>query len=231
MKKKYLTVGTILFWAAVALGRLGLLEMEQSEYSGLSPLCSGALMVGVLAILVSRHDAVRRARRGPPSGTVTHAPQGDSMASAAPGGVRGPEPSAPRLTHDSATATSATVPVAEEQQKRPVSPRVPIDYASEDPAYLKTLLYDDYLKTEHWAAVRSQALARAGNRCQLCARHEGPLHVHHNSYDHLGAERSYDLVVLCERHHRAYHPRMGKRYGGRRSRGRRRRPGSYSRGH
>lgn len=68
----------------------------------------------------------------------------------------------------------------------------------------KQRIYDQYLKTDHWTAVRESALARAGYRCQACARLHG-LGVHHNSYENLTYEAAEDLMVLCERCHAIFH--------------------------
>lgn len=69
--------------------------------------------------------------------------------------------------------------------------------------------YADYLCGEHWREkVRPEALERAGYRCQLCGVMDKTLNVHHNSYERLGNELPWDLVVLCEDCHAKYH---GKR--------------------
>lgn len=74
---------------------------------------------------------------------------------------------------------------------------VPLDY--------KSMPYSEYLKTEHWKAVRKAALQRAGNRCQLNSSHTKRLEVHHNNYDHLGEERPKDVIVLCRDCHSKHH--------------------------
>jgi hypothetical protein len=70
---------------------------------------------------------------------------------------------------------------------------------------LKDLPYQDYLATPHWQDVRHRALAYADHRCQLCGRGKVELHVHHNTYERLGAERASDVVVLCAEHHAKFH--------------------------
>ena len=64
--------------------------------------------------------------------------------------------------------------------------------------------YAEYLKTEHWKAVRGWAMSLAGNKCQVCGR-TARLNVHHNNYYHLHHESPRDVVVLCEDCHMMYH--------------------------
>lgn len=72
------------------------------------------------------------------------------------------------------------------------------------PSPLATMPYADYLRTEHWQGVRTAALTRAHNRCQLCDA-AGVLNVHHRTYARRGREKPQDVIVLCrpchERHH------------------------------
>ena len=69
--------------------------------------------------------------------------------------------------------------------------------------------YREYLKSDHWRAVRAEALKRAGYRCEFrylmlfrCPECER-LEVHHKpgAYKRLGEERAGDLMVLCHDHH------------------------------
>jgi 5-methylcytosine-specific restriction endonuclease McrA len=60
--------------------------------------------------------------------------------------------------------------------------------------------YRRHLASPEWAAIRKQALERAGDRCQMCNRPVAkgrPLHVHHRTYVNLGHELPEDLIVLC----------------------------------
>lgn len=66
--------------------------------------------------------------------------------------------------------------------------------------------YDDYLSSPHWQEMRKKALEHAGNQCMLNADHSKlNLHVHHNSYERLGAEELSDLIVLCGSCHKTFH--------------------------
>ena len=68
---------------------------------------------------------------------------------------------------------------------------------------LRALPYADYLRTEHWQAVRTAALVR-NRRCGACGSTDRP-EVHHNNYDHLGCEQPEDLIVFCEFCHERFH--------------------------
>jgi hypothetical protein len=78
---------------------------------------------------------------------------------------------------------------------------------------LSRMDYREYLQTPHWQQVRSDALRRAGCRCQLDASHTKRLQVHHNNYDCLWNEEPEDVIVLCDDCHRQFH--VGGRMPGR----------------
>lgn len=58
-------------------------------------------------------------------------------------------------------------------------------------------------------SVRRWALERAEKRCQVCNTDERTLHVHHRTYERVGAELPTDLIVLCDACHGVFH-REGK---------------------
>jgi hypothetical protein len=68
--------------------------------------------------------------------------------------------------------------------------------------------YKEYLKSEEWAVVSRLARHRDGNRCQLCGTTDGPLDVHHLTYERRGFERLEDLITLCHVCHFAEHERQ-----------------------
>lgn len=76
----------------------------------------------------------------------------------------------------------------------------------------KSLSYDEYLKTDHWQQVRSEALQRANYRCQLCCSKEN-LNVHHNNYENLWNEQLEDVVTLCRSCHAKFHNIKEQCYG------------------
>ena len=88
-----------------------------------------------------------------------------------------------------------------EVRDRMLSGTIPADIAD----YWASLPYDEYLQSEYWIDLRSQALDRAGYRCQLCNDRDG-LQVHHRSYERRGKPGEiHDLIVLCGPCHEAFH--------------------------
>jgi hypothetical protein len=72
------------------------------------------------------------------------------------------------------------------------------------PSLLRTMSYEQYLRTDHWLKVRDAAIERANRRCALC-NSEVNLHVHHRTYERLGRELPGDLTVLCSACHDKFH--------------------------
>jgi 5-methylcytosine-specific restriction endonuclease McrA len=70
---------------------------------------------------------------------------------------------------------------------------------------LRTMPFAEYRNQPEWVQRRREALARAGYRCQMGASHDGPLDVHHNTYQNYGDERLGDLVVICRSCHQKFH--------------------------
>jgi len=70
---------------------------------------------------------------------------------------------------------------------------------------LRSLPYQEYLKSTHWQRVRLDALKRAGYECRACEIDGVELQVHHLTYKRLGRERPRDLRVLCADCHKAVH--------------------------
>jgi 5-methylcytosine-specific restriction endonuclease McrA len=77
-------------------------------------------------------------------------------------------------------------------------------------AELRSMAYDDYLRTPEWKQTRAAALLRAGNACSLDVTHTDGLEVHHNTYERLGEELDTDLMVLCRHCHRLHHREYGR---------------------
>jgi hypothetical protein len=69
---------------------------------------------------------------------------------------------------------------------------------------LRTLSYEQYLRTDHWLKVRDAAIKRANFRCALCNSGVN-LHAHHRTYERLGRELPADLTVLCSACHDKFH--------------------------
>jgi hypothetical protein len=75
--------------------------------------------------------------------------------------------------------------------------------------------YHNYLNSPQWRARRKDRIQKAGGRCEWvtdnldgterrCQRTRY-LQVHHNSYEHLGAEYDGELDVFCWFHHTLEH--------------------------
>jgi len=71
-------------------------------------------------------------------------------------------------------------------------------------ALLRTMSYEQYLRTDHWLKVRDAAIERANHRCALC-NSEVNLHAHHRTYERLGRELPGDITVLCSVCHDKFH--------------------------
>lgn len=76
---------------------------------------------------------------------------------------------------------------------------------------LRSMPYEEYLKTEEWAAKREQTLERDEYRCRVCNEKEG-LQVHHRTYMRRGDEDLNDLTTLCSRCHEHFHRIISKEY-------------------
>lgn len=72
------------------------------------------------------------------------------------------------------------------------------------PSELKSMAYEEYLKTPEWQERRKKALANAKHRCQVCNSKDN-LNVHHRTYERLGEELPSDLTVLCYECHGLFH--------------------------
>ena len=70
---------------------------------------------------------------------------------------------------------------------------------------LRTMPYQEYLRTPEWRGRRERKLDQADNRCQFCNRHHYSLNVHHRTYENLGEELDGDLIVLCRACHGTFH--------------------------
>lgn len=66
--------------------------------------------------------------------------------------------------------------------------------------------YDDYLASPLWAANKERWYRQHTKRpqCHVCAK-RSKLHLHHCTYERLGAEAAGDLVILCAGCHMKVH--------------------------
>jgi hypothetical protein len=70
---------------------------------------------------------------------------------------------------------------------------------------LRSMPYQEYLKTPEWQARRERHLRAVGYRCQLCNVANVPLEVHHRPYERRGEELFTDLLALCPKCHSLFH--------------------------
>jgi hypothetical protein len=59
------------------------------------------------------------------------------------------------------------------------------------------LTYAQYIASDAWRERRAQQIEKDSRRCQGCGSTDD-LHVHHRTYDRLGAEAPGDIVTVCE---------------------------------
>ena len=64
--------------------------------------------------------------------------------------------------------------------------------------------YERYLRSSHWARVRSDAFEFYGRECSSCGSTKR-LDVHHKTYERKGKERISDLQILCHTCHSELH--------------------------
>lgn len=77
-------------------------------------------------------------------------------------------------------------------------------------AELRTMPYQQYLRTPEWRRTRAAALLRAGNACLLDVTHTDGLEVYHRTYERLGAELVTDILVLCHDCRELHHKENGR---------------------
>jgi hypothetical protein len=67
--------------------------------------------------------------------------------------------------------------------------------------------WTDYCASPHWQIRRAIYFETHTKACWICGSTEH-VHLHHVSYEHIGAERDHELLPLCRRHHRGLHSYM-----------------------
>lgn len=90
--------------------------------------------------------------------------------------------------------------------QRRIAPNVTPERARE----LRSMAYDEFVKTDEWQRTASTARSIASNRCEMCESTRPPLDVHHLTYERRGQELADDLIALCRRCHYAF-PHRGRR--------------------
>ena len=73
--------------------------------------------------------------------------------------------------------------------------------------------YEEYLKSPHWRTLARLRREFDGDACAVCGS-EGPLEVHHRTYERCPyRERLHDVVTLCAVCHAAVHAELKRRRG------------------
>jgi hypothetical protein len=104
---------------------------------------------------------------------------------------------------------------AEEERKRQHEEWLKSEaYKQQRIAELRAMPYTDYLQSPEWRERRLFHVQTVKNRCQLCNSPQGPLHVHHRTYERLGYEEFIDLLVLCRACHETFHDQLSLARGG-----------------
>lgn len=70
--------------------------------------------------------------------------------------------------------------------------------------YLKTMEYEEYLKTDHWIHFRNETYKFFRNKCQVCGSKEN-INIHHKTYENRGRETFNDVICLCHECHEKFH--------------------------
>ena len=65
--------------------------------------------------------------------------------------------------------------------------------------------YEEYLKSDHWKALRQAKFQEVGKACQTCPSTTKIIHVHHIRYRELTDCTTADLAVLCKDCHDLLH--------------------------
>ena len=64
--------------------------------------------------------------------------------------------------------------------------------------------YSKYLNSDSWKERRTVFRKAWGNKCVWCGSEES-LHLHHMSYENLGNEPLFDVILLCKGCHLKVH--------------------------
>lgn len=65
-------------------------------------------------------------------------------------------------------------------------------------------MYNAYLKTKEWAAIRAKVLHRDNYKCQSCLVNKA-VEVHHLTYYNVFEEHAFELVSVCSSCHARIH--------------------------
>lgn len=74
-------------------------------------------------------------------------------------------------------------------------------------AFVRGMLYKDFLKTPYWQTISLEVRRRARGKCYLCRHRSQRLQVHHRHYrfhgmEHLCYNDRHFLIAICPECHR-----------------------------
>lgn len=69
---------------------------------------------------------------------------------------------------------------------------------------MKKEIYEAYLRTPEWKAIRLEVINDRHGKCERCQSTKN-LQVHHKTYKNLFNESLKDLELLCSKCHREHH--------------------------
>lgn len=64
--------------------------------------------------------------------------------------------------------------------------------------------YSQYLRSEHWKEFKIRCRRAGMNFCKVCGIGD-EIHLHHQTYERIGAELLEDVVPLCKDCHKQLH--------------------------
>jgi 5-methylcytosine-specific restriction endonuclease McrA len=96
---------------------------------------------------------------------------------------------------------------------RPVAYQIWANHLARCPADREALVsmpYADFLQSNYWKVVRGYLFYKRGRSCELCAKTDGVVDVHHKSYANRGREWDNlgDLILLCRPCHAKHHDKL-----------------------
>ena len=62
------------------------------------------------------------------------------------------------------------------------------------------MVYDQYIKSPEWNALKKQKIDESGGKCEICGK-KTELEVHHWTHKTLGREKMSDLAAVCKKCH------------------------------
>ncbi|MFM9914003.1 MAG: hypothetical protein ACKVN9_10765 [Methylophilaceae bacterium] len=71
----------------------------------------------------------------------------------------------------------------------------------------RRLIYEDYLLSNQWKAIKALVFKRANDMCEICELNDA-VDVHHETYENVFAEKLEDLKAVCRFCHDYLHGKI-----------------------